>query len=350
MSTPHDQDPAADEHDPTGVRQLLAGMPDPGPMPEAVAERIRASLAREQEAPQPGGPHGVRDEAPNGIPDLTLGPSMAHPPVSDLTAHRARRRPRHLLAAAAAVTGLAVLGGVVADQLGQDGALETVASIYRDPTTVESGDTNQEGAAVASPSAESQGQDASGQPEGHRDDAAQGGSAPQEPGSAPDGQDDPEPAKPQQSQQSQQSQALQGEDGPDPSDPEALGPTTSQLAVPGTITVLSGRPELSTNTLAVGAASVLEQTTGPEGPTEGSADVPARDTRACVEATGGEVPEAAWWVGPALLDGSAAVLVIGGDAAPGGPSRAWVVSAGCLSTAAADSAPVEVLAGPVALP
>lgn len=39
----------SEEPDPTGVRDLLAGMRDPGPMPDELAERIRSRLADEQE-------------------------------------------------------------------------------------------------------------------------------------------------------------------------------------------------------------------------------------------------------------------------------------------------------------
>lgn len=34
-----------DEHDPTGMRELLRGLPDPGPMPSDLVDRIHASLA-----------------------------------------------------------------------------------------------------------------------------------------------------------------------------------------------------------------------------------------------------------------------------------------------------------------
>lgn len=43
-----------DEPDPTGVRELLSGLPDPGPMPDDVAARISARLRAEQE--QSGAP------------------------------------------------------------------------------------------------------------------------------------------------------------------------------------------------------------------------------------------------------------------------------------------------------
>ena len=46
MTHPHD-DPTPVEHDPTGMRDLLAALPDPGPMPEDLVARITAALAEE---------------------------------------------------------------------------------------------------------------------------------------------------------------------------------------------------------------------------------------------------------------------------------------------------------------
>ncbi|MGA8045636.1 MAG: hypothetical protein WCA30_05145 [Dermatophilaceae bacterium] len=45
---PHTPGPGDEEHDPTGVRALLASLPDPGPMPPELIHRISESLAAEQ--------------------------------------------------------------------------------------------------------------------------------------------------------------------------------------------------------------------------------------------------------------------------------------------------------------
>ena len=60
MTRPHD-DPTPVEHDPTGMRDLLASLPDPGPMPDDLVARITAALAAEsRSAPQePGSDAGT---------------------------------------------------------------------------------------------------------------------------------------------------------------------------------------------------------------------------------------------------------------------------------------------------
>lgn len=45
---PHTPGPGDEDHDPTGVRALLASLPDPGPMPPELIHRISETLAAEQ--------------------------------------------------------------------------------------------------------------------------------------------------------------------------------------------------------------------------------------------------------------------------------------------------------------
>jgi negative regulator of sigma E activity len=90
------------DQDPTGMRDLLRSLPDPGPMPPAVADRITAALAREQEA-------RAGDDNSNVTP-------LARPASSGMTGaprKSASRRPMQLvggLVAAAAVAAVAVVG------------------------------------------------------------------------------------------------------------------------------------------------------------------------------------------------------------------------------------------------
>lgn len=49
VTSPDDRDPT-DDVDPTGIRDLLRALPDPGPMPEGLVARISASIAQEHAA------------------------------------------------------------------------------------------------------------------------------------------------------------------------------------------------------------------------------------------------------------------------------------------------------------
>ena len=108
MSAFHD-DTAPVEHDPTGMRALLASRPEPGPMPDDLVARISAALAAEE-------------QRGDGIEQLWhLHDDRAHAPVAaaegddpDAGARvvplRRRVGLRHL-AVAAAVVGVLGLGG-----------------------------------------------------------------------------------------------------------------------------------------------------------------------------------------------------------------------------------------------
>ena len=122
MTQPHD-DGLPVEHDPTGMRALLAGLPDPGPMPDELVSRITAALAAEADAGQ--APAGAR---PNGTE-----PPASPRPAGEGGAHvvplrRRSSRLRHLGVAAAvmAVVGLGTYG-VAVMQGGGVGSLDAVA-------------------------------------------------------------------------------------------------------------------------------------------------------------------------------------------------------------------------------
>ena len=83
MTAPHDFHPEALEEDPTGMRALLSSLPDPGPMPDDLVDRITASLAAEQ----------------------------AGPALDELAERRRRRLPRRPVLVAAAAAAVVVAGG-----------------------------------------------------------------------------------------------------------------------------------------------------------------------------------------------------------------------------------------------
>lgn len=115
MSRTHDDD-APVEHDPTGVRALLASLPDPGPMPDDLVARITAALEAEVAAPRLSAVPAL-PPAPGG--DAGRAPSSSAP--GGAPGRRTGRRPtaRHL-AVAAAVVATAGIGGL-ALQVAQGG-------------------------------------------------------------------------------------------------------------------------------------------------------------------------------------------------------------------------------------
>jgi hypothetical protein len=87
------------EHDPTGMRALLASLPEPEPMPEDLVRRITAALAAEGDA-------GATASA------VPPGPAVASTGATVVPLPRRRFGLRHL-GVAAAVVGALGLGGVV---------------------------------------------------------------------------------------------------------------------------------------------------------------------------------------------------------------------------------------------
>ncbi|KUG52479.1 hypothetical protein AVL62_14230 [Serinicoccus chungangensis] len=120
-------DPDDQEHDPTGVRALLSGLPDPGPMPEHLVHRIQTRLAVEREH----------------LLDTDSGHSLTGSAdrVVDLAAERGRRRPgRTLGLLGAAAAGLAITTVTLTQLLGGTGTGDSGA-LAQYPSRAESGDT-----------------------------------------------------------------------------------------------------------------------------------------------------------------------------------------------------------------
>lgn len=107
-SRPEDNNSTPDEElDPTGVRDLLANLPDPGPMPEHLAARISRSLQLEQER-RVGGAGSPMGQGQHEV----AGPA----PIS-LAERRERRRPGRNLAWLGSAAAVAVAATVVTTQL-----------------------------------------------------------------------------------------------------------------------------------------------------------------------------------------------------------------------------------------
>lgn len=123
MSQPHD-DTAPVEHDPTGMRALLASLPEPDPMPGDLVARISAALAAEAQRA-----HGIdqfwgREEPGSAAQDASEDVGDTAGRVVPL---RRRVQLRHLGVAAAAV-GVLGLGGFLVRNVPGDVAASFSAS------------------------------------------------------------------------------------------------------------------------------------------------------------------------------------------------------------------------------
>ncbi|RIK15593.1 MAG: hypothetical protein DCC50_07640 [Acidobacteria bacterium] len=103
---------ATDEDDPTGIRDLLRTLPDPGPMPVDLVERISARLSEEQE-------HRAERGAGAG----------GSAPVVDLSEQRSRRRPGRTLAYLGVAAAGLLVATVAVGELAGDGLLGGTAGM-----------------------------------------------------------------------------------------------------------------------------------------------------------------------------------------------------------------------------
>jgi hypothetical protein len=111
-----------DDVDPTGVRDLLAALPDPGPMPEDLVRRIEARLEVERASRASGAP----------LPSSGATVAGAADHVFDLAAERSHRRPARTVAMlGAAAAGLLVTSVAVTQLVGSDGGFTAdTAAVY----------------------------------------------------------------------------------------------------------------------------------------------------------------------------------------------------------------------------
>ena len=116
------------ELDPTGVRALLAALPDPGPMPEDLVRRIEARIAEEQLLRQAtSDPDSIPGQGPLVPSTNWAGGSTPSGGTSgeviSLAEHRSRRRPGRVLGIMGTAAAGLVLATVAISQLG-DGDLD----------------------------------------------------------------------------------------------------------------------------------------------------------------------------------------------------------------------------------
>lgn len=133
-----------DDLDPTGVRALLANLPDPGPMPDELVQRISRSLELEQarrvSAANSSGPsdpaHGTESDADTS--------SVIGGNVVSLTTERRRRRPGRTVLWLGGAAAVAMVATVSVNQLiGEDTPADTGVAAH----VPSAGDSTEEGAA-----------------------------------------------------------------------------------------------------------------------------------------------------------------------------------------------------------
>ncbi|MGB3187758.1 MAG: hypothetical protein WBB15_18080 [Ornithinimicrobium sp.] len=295
MNTAH-HGPAADDTgpDPTGMREVLAALPDPGPMPDHVVARIQQSMANE------------RADASAGLWPLTSDSDSGTGPVAvDLLAERQRRRPAQWLLAVAAVVSVGVVGTVVFDQVLAPGSGADGLSAQDSP---EQGENASSEEAAAEDSDALEGND-SGEGE-----AAGGASAVADDAAGDEGIDQGEPL----------------EESTPAAAPESLVEIDDGAFAVGALLLLQGSDAPFTNLPAEFAGTTTPDRLSPA------------SVENCVQAVGEDPDDGQWAAAQATINGSDAVVV--GDLTPE-RSQAWAVAEHCPQDSGA-----EILHGPVTLP
>lgn len=307
MSTPNDRDPAAQEPDPTGMRALLASLPDPGPMPAEVTARITAALHREQ---QHRLHHPGQEGMPSAGPEHTQRGATQTSQVSSLESRRRTRVP-HLLAAVASVAAVGLAGVVVLDQVAGDGSLGDLAAVYWNGND-------------AASSAQGQGSGDGGSQEAGGDSAVEG-----------------------EAMQDSGQEAGQAESAPDSvagAAPEESATRTEQLGPgfePGEVRVIAVTRPLTRDAFALGVSIALD-TADRAGAAHVESELSAPAATSCLRTTGESPAGHEWIVSAIALDDDDAVLVV----ASGTPERAWALTPDCaLGTEGS-----QIMLGPVEVP
>lgn len=278
----HDSDP-----DPTGIRALLSSLPDPGPMPEELVDRITTSLREEQRR---------RESVPVAVAE-------DRGRVVSLDEERQRRRPTRVLSALGAAAAVAVAATVATSQ------------IFGGGTSADLGASAQYGQDTA---------DSAGADGGAQDDAAatededQGAPDVAGPGVAGGDRDQEEGAE---------------AGGGAPGDGQQLFDAAPEVVVvPGTL-ALTRDAFVEQLRQEVGAWQAGERSGAPSG------GLGSEDATACTRSVPDALqPRAELHVSAGTLDGDDMVVLV--QTAPG-PTTAWVLPSSCAR------GPAELLHGPV---
>jgi hypothetical protein len=136
-----------DDIDPTGLRDLLASVPGPGPMPDDVVTRIEMALRAERDARAAG-------QIGAGSDDGTLRDPAGH--VVELASRRRPRWPKILLGGAAAAAAVVIAATTLPAFLSGVGAGTTTGSAAQPASAENQGDmksgaTSQIGSGASGP-------------------------------------------------------------------------------------------------------------------------------------------------------------------------------------------------------
>ncbi len=288
MNTAH-PGPAADDSgpDPTGMREVLAALPDPGPMPDHVVVRIQHSMARERA-------HASRES--------WAGNYDTEPAAVDLLAERQRRRSAQWLLAAAAVVAVGLMGIVIFDQVLAPGSA---------------------GDSLAHQESDDQGGNAA---------ADEPGGA--ESGAAADGDPPDQGARSADALSGDEAVSNRGEPLAETfeaqSDDALLAEIDDGAFLSGALLLLQGS--------GTSVSALPEEFAGTPSPDPLS----AASVDSCVQAVGEDPSDGQWAAVEATINGADAIVV--GDLTPD-RSRVWAVADHCPADAGA-----EIFHGPVSLP
>lgn len=267
MTTPRHGDDTPGELDPTGVRELLSSLPDPGPMPGDLVARISTTLREEQRRREFGG-------------------AAPHTDVISLAAERHVRRPGRTLAWLGSAAAVAVAATVAVSQLWGGGMESADTAAQYQAEVGASG-----GAGEATRDSADEGADEAGEGEAAGD---AGGD------DSADGED-----------------AAAATTHSDPTAGSAPRPAAGgvALSLPGPVTLTGDdvSQELST--------WLAQSPTGEEAAADDSIYA------ACLALLPGQPADATYGVGPGRLDGRQDVIAVVRLTPP--PRQGWLLDAGC---------------------